>query len=360
MDRVVDRVDRFQREHPVIGLPLAVVYKYFDDQGPFLAAALTYYTFVAIFPILLIATSVLGFVLQGRPELTDQLLDSALRQFPIVGTQLGRPEGIKGSAGAVVVGSIAALYGATGLGGAAHNALNIAWAVPRNSRFNPFVSRFRSLVSLTLAGVIVILLSALSVVTGNLDALGLDLTPLLRWGGTAVSLLVTALVLALMMRYITAERPSFRSSLPGAGVIAVLWHLLQLSGGEYVRRIIASASAMNSVFALVLGLIGLIYLAATAALLGLEVNVVLRRRLYPRALLTPFTDAVALTEADRRAYEAYAKMQRHKGFERVEVTFEERGPAAPRGIAVGGPDRRPGSAPAEPTRSQETRPSDAR
>jgi hypothetical protein len=30
---------------------------------------------------------------------------------------------------------------------------------------------------------------------------------------------------------------------------------------------------------------------------------------------------VRLTEADRRAYASYAQAQRHKGFERVEVTF---------------------------------------
>ena len=57
------------------------------------------------------------------------------------------------------------------------------------------------------------------------------------------------------------------------------------------------------------------------AVLGIEINVVLARRLWPRALLTPFTDAVELTDADRRAYDSYAKAQRHKGFQRVDVTF---------------------------------------
>ena len=60
------------------------------------------------------------------------------------------------------------------------------------------------------------------------------------------------------------------------------------------------------------------------AILGVEVNVVLARRLWPRALLTPFTDSVDLTEADRRAYAMYAQMQRHKGFETVVVRFDGR------------------------------------
>jgi membrane protein len=322
----VRRVDEFQRRHPVVGFPLAVVYKFFDDQGPYLAAILTYYAFVAIFPVLLIASSVLGFILQGDEELQAELLDSALRQFPIVGTQLGKPEGLEGSTSAVVVGGLAALYGLLGLGQAAQNALNVVWAVPRNSRFNPFVGRWRGFVGMLLAGLVVVATGSVSAFSGNLGSLGFEVDALLRWLGVALSVLVTAAVLALLMRYTTAHRPSFRTNLPGALVIAVLWHLLQVVGGEYVRRVVAAASEMNAVFAIVLGLIALLFLASSMAVLGLEVGVVLDRRLYPRALLTPFTDSVDLTDADRRAYASYAKAQRHKGFEHVEVVFKDRDP----------------------------------
>ena len=78
MAKVVDKVDRFQRRHPVISLPLAVVYKFFEDQGNYLAAVVTYYAFIAIFPLMLLASSVLGFVLEGNPELQADLLESAL------------------------------------------------------------------------------------------------------------------------------------------------------------------------------------------------------------------------------------------------------------------------------------------
>jgi membrane protein len=80
---------------------------------------------------------------------------------------------------------------------------------------------------------------------------------------------------------------------------------------------------MNGVFAVVLGLVALLYIAGVMAMIGLEVNVVLAKRLYPRALLTPFTDAVRLTDADRKVYHDYAVAQRHKGFERVQVTFDD-------------------------------------
>jgi len=35
---VTERVDEFQRRHSGAGFPLAVLYKYFDDQGGNLAA----------------------------------------------------------------------------------------------------------------------------------------------------------------------------------------------------------------------------------------------------------------------------------------------------------------------------------
>ena len=321
---MVDNVDAFQRRHVTVGFPLAVVYKYFDDQGPYLGAILTYYAFIAIFPLLLIASSVLGFLLQGNPDLQADLLNSTLSQFPIVGTQLGRPGGIQGSTSAVIIGSLAALYGVLGLGQAAQNMLNVAWAVPRNSRLNPVTSRIRSFVLIVLAGVAVLAVAALTIVAGNLGNLGLG--SWLRWLSTLLSIVITALFMALMMRYTTSRRPSFRVCLPGGIVISLLWHGLQLLGGQYVSRVIAKASDMNAIFAVVLGLVALLFLASSMAVIGVEVTVVLARRLYPRALLTPFTDAVQLTEADMRAYDSYAKAQRHKGFQVVDVTFAEKSP----------------------------------
>ena len=72
------RLDGIQRRQPVLGYPIAVVYKFFDDQGNYLSATLTYYAFIAIFPLLLIASSVLGFLLHDNPPHQRELLDSGL------------------------------------------------------------------------------------------------------------------------------------------------------------------------------------------------------------------------------------------------------------------------------------------
>lgn len=307
----------------MFGYPLGVIYKYFDDQGNYLAAIITYYAFIAIFPLLLLGSTILGFFLEGDEERQQELLDSALAQFPIIGDQLGTPEGLTGSTTVIVVGSLVALYGALGLGQALQNTLNVAWGVPRNSRPNPVMLRLKSLFLLVTAGVAMLAISALSTLVSHTEVFGESLSSY-RWPIVVLTVTVNTLVLTALFRVGAARSHSiWTGSVPGAVVASLLWMLLQSLGAYYVENVITQTTSMNQTFALVLGLIGVIWLAAAIGVLGIEVNVVLDRRLWPRALLTPFTDRVSLTEADQRAYASYARAQRHKGFETVEVTFTD-------------------------------------
>ena len=318
---VVDRIDEFQRRHPVVGFPLAVVYKFFDDQGNYLAAMLTYYAFVAIFPLMLLGTSILGFVLGARPEWQEDILNSALSQFPIIGDQLGRPEGLQGSAGGVAFGAFVALYGSLGLAQSLQNAMHVAWSVPRNSRPNPFYARLKSLVLLLTAGAALLSVTIVSTVastTGAFFEVGV------KWLLPLVTVLIVGTMLTILFRFAAAGQHSFRRAAPGGFMLALMWQGLQLLGALYVAEVLVGTTAMTKTFGLVLGLVGFLFIGSVMAVLAMEINVVIARRLFPRALLTPFTDAVDLTPADRRAYASYVRMQRHKGFERVEVSWDER------------------------------------
>jgi membrane protein len=321
---LLNGLDRAQRRFPPLGVPIAVFYKYYDDQGNYLVAAMTYYAFIAIFPLLLLASSILGFILQGNESLQERVLNSALGQFPIIGDQLGRPEGLEGSTSAIVVGVLVALFGASGLGQAIQNTMNAAWAVPRNSRPNPFVTRFKSLVLLTFAGLAVLAVSVLSTLGANTEVFGDRLNATIRWLILAASVVLVGLVLTGLSRLASARHHYVGRSWPGAFTVALLWQGLQHLGTIYATTVLASADDMNETFALVLGLMGLIYLAAIIGVLGIEINVVLARRLWPRSLLTLFTDNVDLTDADRRTYAGLVQVNTLKGFESVVVRFDER------------------------------------
>lgn len=325
---LVGRVDRFQRKHRVAGYPLAVVYKFVDDQGNYLTAMITYYAFLSLFPLLLLLTSILGFALDGNPELQQQVLDSALSRLPVIGAQIGdNIQSLRGNTVAVVVGALGGLYGSLGVVQAAQNAFNKVWAVPRNNRPNPLMARIRSLAMLVVLGLGLILstvLSALSAVAGRVG--GSDLGIGLRLVLALAAVLLNVSLLAAAFRLLTAQSVGTRRVLPGAIGAAVVWQLLQTAGTYYFGNTLRGSSATYGLFGVVLGLLVWLYLSAFAVVLGAEVNAVLARRLWPRSLLTPFTDAVQLTHGDRRAYASYAQTERHKGFETVDVDFDQAPP----------------------------------
>jgi YihY family inner membrane protein len=322
---ITERVDRFQRRHPAAGFPIAVLYKFFDDDGHFLAALITYYGFLALFPVLMLLATVLGLVLAGNPELQRTLLDSALAEFPVIGPELGTPEALGGGFTGVVVGGLVALYGALGLGQAMQHTMNTVWAVPRHSRPDPITARGRSLLLLCTLGVLVLASTVLSALGSGAAAYGGGFSGAVHVLVTAASVLANAAVFVLGFRITTARRLRTRQVLPGALAAAVLWQLLQSFGGVYVARVVANASAVDAVFALVLGLVAFIYLAATALVLCAEVNVVRVDHLHPRALLTPFVDHDDLTEGDERVFAEAARAQRAVRHQRVDVAFDKEG-----------------------------------
>ncbi len=313
-------MDRVQRRHPVLGFPLAVIYKFVDDQGGYLAALIAYYAFLSLFPLLLLGSTILGIVLAGNPQLQQQILDSALSQIPIIGDEVGEPDKIGGGTLGLIIGVLGSLYGGLGVAVAVQNAMNVAWAVPKNLRPNPIRSRVRGLALLSTVGVAVLAITAVNVassagVFGSIN-------------GSVVliaSILLNIIVFTVAFRLATARDLSISNVLPGAIVAGVLWQILQTFGGVYIRYVVGRASITNGVFAVVIGLLAFMYIASVLIVFAVEIDVVRVEKLYPRSLLTPFTDDVILTEGDRLTYTGQAEAQRSKGFEEIEVTFDGHG-----------------------------------
>ena len=130
-------------------------------------------------------------------------------------------------------------------------------------------------------------------------------------------------LLTVVFRLAAARRHHLGRAAPGAFTVAVLWLVLQEVGAIYTTQVLAGTEGMDAAFGLVLGLIGIIYIASFMGVIGIEVNVVLARKLWPRSLRTLFVDRPELTDADRRAYASYAQAQRHKTSEQVQVGFAD-------------------------------------
>ena len=243
----------------------------------------------------------------------------------MIGDQLGDPQGLRGNGLALVISALVAVYGALGVAHAVQNAMNVTWAVPRCRRPNPFRVRLRSLLLIAIGGLATLVTTVLSALAGSGTAFGADLgrdehRPRHRRCGRGQRHRVRRRILDLRDH----ERRSFRCLLPGALTAAAVWQILQLGGTAYVGHVVKGTGATYGAFALVLGLIAWLYLASVAIVMSAEIDVVRYKRLYPRSLLTPFTDNVELTFADRRTYTEIATAQQVKGFESVTVSFADR------------------------------------
>jgi membrane protein len=284
LNRLVAWFDGYQQRHVWLAFPYAVIKKYGDDRGGYLAALIAYYGFLSLFPMLLLMVTVLGIALSGNVDLQAKLVDSALGQFPIIGQQLHDNVGsIQGSGLALVVGIFGSLWGAFGVTQAMQNAFDDTWGVPRPKRANFLFSKLRGL----------ILLLALLVFIGGsavLTALGTSLAAVgfLARATSIVGNLVLSFALYLAaFKVLTARDVGFKDILPGAVVAAVGWTILQIVGGYLVQHQIRNATALYGFFGIVLGLLFWIYLIAQVTVYSSEINVVLAEHRWPRSLNEP-------------------------------------------------------------------------
>ena len=85
VSRVIAWADGVQQRHSVFGFPYAVIKKYGDDDGGREAALITYYGFLSIFPLLLVAVSVLSKVLVDHPSLRARLIEELVPPVRVCG-----------------------------------------------------------------------------------------------------------------------------------------------------------------------------------------------------------------------------------------------------------------------------------
>jgi membrane protein len=300
--RAYSAFDAFQARHAALAIPLAVRQKYSEDQGSYLAAAITYYAFFSVFPLLLVLTTSLGFVLHGHPHLQQRILSSAVGQFPVIGHEL-KANALSGNALALALGIAGAVWAGMGAVLAVENALNQIWGVPFTRRPAALVARLRALVLLVVLGDGLI---AATVVAG-VSTVGGRYGTAWKIGATLVSLALDFGLFWVGLRVLTADDVSWSDLRVAAGVAAVGYACLQLLGGYYVGHVVAKASDVYGTFALVIGLLSFIYLAVHIGLLAVEGSVVVSRTLWPRSFSVIFEepptagDVAALTQQGKTA-----------------------------------------------------------
>jgi YihY family inner membrane protein len=314
VERQVRRADRFQQRHAVIAFPWAAAQKFGNDQAGGKAALMAYYGLFALFPLLLLLATILGFVLPHNPALRDRLIESALGNFPVIGDQLrSQVHPLEGNTTALVIGIAGTLYGAFGIGFASQNAMNTVWNIPFVHWPSWWKRYLRTFGVIGLLGLAVVSSTALAAVaTAVAHGLGTSVP------AVAASALVNLGIFLLAFMVLTAEPLRVRDVVIGAVLAAVFWEALQLIGTWYVTRGLRSASPTYGFFAVVITLLSWLYLGSQLTLWAAEINVVLRYRLWPRSVTQP-----PLTKADRLVYARLARMEVRRPEMEVTVSFTE-------------------------------------
>jgi membrane protein len=250
-----------------------------------LAAALTYYAVLAIFPMLIVIVSVLGLI--GK-SVTQPLLQNVSAIAPgaaqsILKSAITNIQSHKGTAGVLfIVGLLAALWSASGYIAAFMRASNVVWDVPEG---RPFYKTIPIRLAVTLITVVLLTVSAAAVVlTGSLagklgNVIGVGSTAVTIWDIAKWPVMVVLVSFILAILYYAApnvRQPGFAWVSPGSVLAVVLWIVVSALFAFYVASFSSYNKTYGAMASVVVFLVWL-WLTNVAILLGAEFNAELER-----------------------------------------------------------------------------------
>jgi uncharacterized BrkB/YihY/UPF0761 family membrane protein len=276
--QVMGAIDAWQRRHRWAGVPFAVNKKFSDDNANLQVLALAWYGFTAIFPLLLVVVTILGFV--GQASLGTTFL-TTLHKFPVVGSNFNpqNPSSLHGSTAGLVIGLIGLIYGAQGVTQSAQQAMVTVWNIPQ-TKTTGFLPRLgRSLAGLIIIGGTFLVNAALSTyVTGGTSNYAIRVPAL------AGLLIINSALYYAAFTILTPKVVGPRGLWPGAVMGGVAFTALITVGTGLLTHTLNNASNTYGTFGAVIGIVAILLLLAKVSIYAAELNPVLARNLYPRAL----------------------------------------------------------------------------
>lgn len=274
------RLERARSRYGPVDIVVRVFKRFSETDGGSYSAALTYYAFFSIFPLMIVGMAILGFITEGDRELQNDLFTRAKEAFPMLQDALS-PEGFKaierGRQELAVTGVLLALYSGSGAIVALEHALNKVHRIDHEPNF--LEKRLRSLKWLAILGVAAlssVAISAFATWTGE-QVSGLPggaLATLIR----ILAALVSVGVFATAYKFLPATDLSWADVLPGAIAAAVVFEILKYVGNLVIASGQESRNATFGAFAAAATLLIVSFLSARITLLAAEVNAVLAER----------------------------------------------------------------------------------
>ncbi|SDU38893.1 YihY/virulence factor BrkB family protein [Jiangella alkaliphila] len=294
------------------------VREFVRDECPDLAAALTYYSMLSLFPALVALASLPALVGQDSQRTTDELVGIVQDIAPsLVTSDLEGPinqlTNAPGAGPALVIGLLAALWSASGYVGAFGRAMNRIYDVEEG---RPFWKLRPQQLALTLLTMLLVLAAAvLLVVSGPVaraigDAIGVGATAVTVWNIAKWPVLVLVIVMIVAMLYWgtpNVRRPKFRWVSAGALIAIVVWAIGSAGFGLYVANFGSYNRTYGSLAGVIIFLLWL-WLTNLALLFGAEFDAETERARELQAGL-PAEEAIQLRPRDTRKIEKDAAKQ---------------------------------------------------
>jgi membrane protein len=294
--KTVQRFDVFQQKHSWVGFPYAVIKKFGDDNGSYQAALITYYSFLSLFPLMLVAVMVLQLLFHNQ-HLQASILHNITSYLPVVGTQLQQNVHTSKTGLGLIVAIIVTLYGARGGADALRYALDNMWQIPQHSRagFPKALLRSFGVIGVAALGlVLAVAISSFSSLLGHAVWIKVLFNILGVFGLTAV--------MTFGFRVATSRGIAYKDMIVGSFIGAVIIQVLLTFGSILVKEQLRGFNSLYGTFAVVLGLLFWIYLLAEVLVYSIEIDTVRALGLWPRSI-TPEHK----TAADRQANELYVQ-----------------------------------------------------
>jgi YihY family inner membrane protein len=282
------RLEVARADYPLVDIAVRTFKRYSEDEGGPSAAALTYYFFFSIFPLLLFVGSLLGLITFISEDIKADLLKAGLEAAPLMQDVLNADslEALQDKRSQLaIVALVMALYAGSGVIVALEHALN---KINRCTLELNFIQKrlrsFRFMGLFAVGALVSLSLSALGRFIGSLDALGPAggiFGSLVAYAG---AIAVTTGLFAACYKLLPACDLSWRDVLPGAITAALTFEVLKWAGGVYLAQGEATRNNTFGAFATAAALLVVSYLLSQVTLLAAELNAVIveRRRLRGR------------------------------------------------------------------------------
>jgi len=261
-----------------------------DDNGGIVAAAIAFYAFTSLIPLLLLGISALGFFLRSDTR-TESIVFGLLRSYSPALAEQGAQgvskvvEEIVQSRGTIGgLGLIGLVWTGSQAFANLQRAVNIAWDTPNDRGF--LKTRLLAIAMLVAVGLLLLVSLGLTTLLNIVQSYDVSLFGVapqeipLVWtlAAYAIPLIVTIVMLTLMYNALPTRKVPISAALASGVVAGLLWEAAKYAFGWYVANF-ANYSAVYGSLAGLIVLIFWIYYSSMILIFAAEFGATLARRL---------------------------------------------------------------------------------